>query len=74
LQKGDVLYAFTDGYSDQFGGLSGKKFKRKQLLELLSSIHSLPMKEQNVLLSEKFHSWKGELEQLDDILIAGIRI
>ncbi|MFM2017304.1 MAG: hypothetical protein RL007_960 [Bacteroidota bacterium] len=74
LQKGDVLYAFTDGYSDQFGGPSGKKFKRKQLLELLSSIHSLPMKEQNVLLSEKFHSWKGELEQLDDILIAGIRI
>jgi len=74
LQKGDVLYAFTDGYSDQFGGPSGKKFKRKQLLELLQAIHTLPMNEQKVLLAEKFRDWKGSLEQLDDILIAGVRI
>lgn len=74
LQKGDVLYAFTDGYTDQFGGPAGKKFKRKQLLELLQAIHVLPMNEQRVALAEKFRNWQGSLEQLDDILIAGIRI
>lgn len=73
LQAGDVIYAFSDGYGDQFGGPSGKKFKRKQLLSILASINTLPMPEQKEILKNKFRDWKGELEQLDDILIAGIR-
>jgi serine phosphatase RsbU (regulator of sigma subunit) len=74
LQKGDVLYAFTDGFADQFGGEKGKKFKSAGLRELLLSIHQLPMKEQDRRLISFFDNWRGGLEQVDDVCIVGVRI
>lgn len=74
LQKGDVIYTLTDGFADQFGGESGKKFKTKQLQELLLSISHKPMQSQKQELNEVFNKWKGNLEQVDDVTIIGIRI
>jgi serine phosphatase RsbU (regulator of sigma subunit) len=73
LQKGDTIYLYTDGYADQFGGSDGKKFKYKQLQELLVSINSLSMSEQAKILETKIEEWKGALDQIDDICIIGIR-
>ncbi|MCW3071991.1 MAG: protein serine/threonine phosphatase [Bacteroidetes bacterium] len=73
-QPGDVLYVFTDGYADQFGGPRGKKFKYSQLKELLLKISKLEMEEQKNILNSTIEAWKGNLEQIDDILIIGIRI
>jgi serine phosphatase RsbU (regulator of sigma subunit) len=70
----DCIYAFTDGYIDQFGGEKGKKFMSKQLKELLLSIVHLPMREQKQVLTTTFNTWKGNLEQIDDVCIMGIRI
>ena len=73
INPGDVLYLYTDGYADQFGGEKGKKFKYKQLNEFLFEISSNNVDKQHELLKEKFSKWKGELEQVDDVLIAGIK-
>ncbi len=72
--KGDVLYFFTDGYSDQFGGVRGKKLKLKGLRNFIQTISSLPISEQQNKVSEFFFTWKGEHEQVDDVLVAAIRI
>ena len=74
LQKGDIIYTFTDGYADQFGGPNGKKFKYKQLEELLLSNYHLPMKEQQFILEKTINAWKGYLEQVDDILVIGVKV
>ncbi len=74
IQKGDLLYIFTDGYADQFGGAKGKKFKYKQLEELLLANHHKPMDEQKKMLDETIETWKNQLEQVDDILILGIKV
>ena len=74
LTRNDTLYLYTDGYADQFGGPKGKKFKYKQLEELLLSISNLPLKEQAGILNAKFEEWKGALEQVDDVLIIGIKV
>jgi phosphoserine phosphatase RsbU/P len=74
LQKGDIVYTFTDGYADQFGGPKGKKFKYKQLEDLLLTNAHLPMEEQKTILNTKFEAWKGNLEQVDDVLVIGIKI
>ena len=74
LEKGDVIYVFSDGYADQFGGLKGKKFMYRQFRETLFSIKDLPMDEQRALLDQKIEAWKGSFEQVDDILIIGVRI
>jgi tetratricopeptide (TPR) repeat protein len=74
LQKNDSVYIFTDGYADQFGGPKGKKFKYKQLEEILLANCNLPVEAQKEILSERFNSWKGNLEQVDDVLIIGIKI
>ncbi|HEY1039890.1 MAG TPA: SpoIIE family protein phosphatase [Bacteroidia bacterium] len=74
LQKGDSIYLFTDGYADQFGGPDGKKFKYKQMQELLLEINHLPMPQQEPILRERFEAWKGNLEQVDDVCIIGIRL
>lgn len=73
LNKGDSLYVFTDGYADQFGGPDGKKYKYKRLKELILSIQEKNMQEQMQILDKEFIAWKGELEQVDDICIIGIR-
>ncbi len=74
LQKNDVVYSLTDGMPDQFGGPKGKKFMYKQLKELLISIAHLPMQEQKEKLSTALNNWKGDLEQIDDITLIGVRI
>jgi len=74
LKKGDTIYIFTDGYADQFGGPKGKKFKYSQLKEILLTINNLSMAEQKQLLNEQIELWKGNIEQLDDILIIGIKL
>lgn len=73
LTKGDAVYLFSDGYADQFGGEKEKKFKYNQLKELLKTIHTEPMSKQKEILESVFRSWKGDLEQVDDILIIGIK-
>ena len=74
VQKGDTLYIFSDGFVDQFGGEKGGKFKTKNFKELLLKIQHLPMLEQELLLDRTVDDWRGELEQVDDIIIVGIRI
>jgi serine phosphatase RsbU (regulator of sigma subunit) len=71
---GDTLYLFTDGYADQFGGPQGKKFKYRQLEGLLSQINEMPMHKQKDVLETKFAEWKGELEQVDDVCVIGLRL
>jgi serine phosphatase RsbU (regulator of sigma subunit) len=73
-QKNDMIYLYTDGYADQFGGEKGKKFKYKQLNELLIESSSLELNDQSTLLNQKFVNWKGNLEQVDDMCVIGIRI
>jgi serine phosphatase RsbU (regulator of sigma subunit)/Tfp pilus assembly protein PilF len=74
LHEGDMLYLYTDGFADQFGGPKGKKFKYKRLNELLASISALSVQEQELKLTHHLADWKGDLEQVDDICIIGIRI
>lgn len=74
LQKGDLVYASTDGMPDQFGGSKGKKFMYKQLKELLIQISSKPLNEQALIIKEQFNNWKNELEQVDDVLVFGFRV
>jgi len=74
LEKGDQLYMFSDGYPDQFGGPKGKKFKYKPFKKLLLDNASKTMSEQKELLNNSFETWKNNLEQVDDVLVLGIRI
>ncbi len=74
LEKEDVIYALTDGFPDQFGGPNGKKFMTKQLKELLISIAPLQMAEQNEILKSSLNNWKGNLEQVDDVCLIGVRV
>jgi len=74
LEKGDRLYIFSDGYADQFGGPKGKKLKYKKLQEYIKESLHLPMSEQKNYLEQKFTAWKGNLEQVDDVLVIGITI
>ena len=73
-KTGDILYLYTDGFADQFGGPMGKKFKYKKLNELLLNISGSPLAEQNAKLESEFLNWKGSLEQVDDVCIIGIRL
>lgn len=74
IEKGEMIYLFTDGYADQFGGPKGKKFKYKPFQELLISIAHLPLDEQKQELDSTIESWRGGLDQVDDILVVGIRV
>ncbi|MES2591988.1 MAG: SpoIIE family protein phosphatase [Bacteroidota bacterium] len=74
LEKGDSLYMFTDGYADQFGGPKGKKFKYGKFKELLLEIQHESMKKQQEILKNRFEEWRGSLEQVDDILVIGIKV
>ena len=74
LQKGDSIYIFSDGYADQFGGEKGKKLKTANFKKLLFSIQDQPMDKQRKLIEEAFEKWKGNLEQLDDVCVIGVKI
>ncbi|MCU0433487.1 MAG: SpoIIE family protein phosphatase [Bacteroidia bacterium] len=73
-EKGDMLYFFTDGYADQFGGPNGKKLMMKRLLEIFAHIHKLPVLDQMQFLETEFENWRNENDQIDDVLVAGIKI
>ncbi|MBK7817698.1 MAG: SpoIIE family protein phosphatase [Sphingobacteriaceae bacterium] len=73
-QKGDIMYLFTDGYADQFGGSRGKKFMSSQLKQHLVSMFELPLHEQKEKLDKLFMSWQGDLEQIDDVTVIGIKL
>jgi serine phosphatase RsbU (regulator of sigma subunit) len=74
LQDNDLIYLFTDGYADQFGGPEAKKFKYRRFRHLLLTIHKLPMEQQKYYLDKSIEDWKGEQEQVDDILIVGFSL
>ncbi len=74
IQVGDMIYLFTDGYVDQFGGEKGKKLKSKGFKELLIRVSELEMREQHQAFATFFESWKGNLEQVDDVCIFGVRV
>ena len=72
LEEGDMIYLFSDGYQDQFGGERGKKFMSKSLKQLFVRIAHMDMNKQYTVLKDSFEKWKGELEQIDDVLVIGI--
>jgi len=74
LMDGDMLYIFTDGYIDQFGGPKGKRYMSKRFKALLVSMVGEEVTRQSELLQKELESWQGEEQQIDDILIIGIRI
>lgn len=74
LKKNDTLYLTSDGYQDQFGGRHGEKFKRKRLQQLLLKMQGRQLIEQKNIIEEQFITWKGEMNQIDDILLVGIKI
>lgn len=74
LRPNDAVYTFTDGYADQFGGEKGKKFKYKMQKELLEKNYNQPVELQKILLNETIQNWMGNLEQVDDMLLIGIKV
>ena len=74
LKKGDMLYAFSDGYPDQFGGPDGKKFMIKNFKKLLSQVHAKSLKEQKKLLDKSLDDWMKNTKQIDDIIVMGVRV
>ena len=74
LQKGDCIYIFSDGYADQFGGPKGKKFMVANLQRAFAEISQKPMHEQYEHLHKIFTDWRGHYEQVDDVLMIGVRV
>lgn len=74
VQKGDIVYLFSDGYADQFGGPRNKKFRYKQFQELIFENHKKPLAEQRDILRRTILDWKGSESQIDDIMVLGFKI
>jgi serine phosphatase RsbU (regulator of sigma subunit) len=74
LEKKSSYYLFTDGYADQFNGVTGRKFLKKNMRRLILDIRTYPMSRQMEILTERLESWKGNAPQTDDIIVAGLRI
>jgi serine phosphatase RsbU (regulator of sigma subunit) len=74
LVDGDMIYMFSDGYADQFGGPENKKFFTKRFEQLLFDIHNDPLEEQKEKLKTTLFDWMGNNDQVDDILVIGIRV
>jgi serine phosphatase RsbU (regulator of sigma subunit) len=74
IQKDDMIYIFTDGFVDQFGGEKGKKYRLKNLLTLLTNISTKELSDQHNILKQEFTSWKGKEEQIDDVCVMGVRV
>ncbi|MBX7182109.1 MAG: SpoIIE family protein phosphatase [Bacteroidia bacterium] len=73
-KSGDRIYLFTDGFGDQFGGSEGKKFKKQRLLNLIESFQHLDLDQQIEKLDTEFNAWKGDQEQVDDVLVIGFQL
>ncbi|MDF1673912.1 MAG: SpoIIE family protein phosphatase [Vicingaceae bacterium] len=74
LEPGDAIYIFSDGYVDQFGGEKGKKFKAAAFRSLLLSIQDKSLEDQKTIIDEAFENWKGDIEQIDDVCVIGVRV
>ena len=74
LKKGDMIYIYSDGYQDQFGGPKGKKYMVKKFKTFLTRLSKLTVDEQRVKIQEEFYGWKGNHNQVDDICVMGIRV
>lgn len=74
IQSGDTVYLFSDGYADQFGGPKEKKFKYKQLQEVLLGLSNQPVANQKEILNKTFEQWRGNIDQVDDVAMIGIRM
>ncbi len=74
LKSGDSLYIFSDGYTDQFGGVKGKKYKTSKFKHFLLSIADKEMDTQRNLLNEEFENWQGTFEQIDDVCVMGVKV
>lgn len=73
INKGDSIYLFSDGFPDQFGGPKGKKFKYKELENLIATSATLPLQQQKEIFEKTFDNWKGIMEQVDDVTLAAIK-
>lgn len=74
VKKGDLIYVFSDGFPDQFGGPKGKKYNSKHFKTFLLRISQLSLEEQHDLIEKEFTEWRGDLEQVDDLCIVGVRV
>lgn len=74
LQDGDMIYISTDGFLDQFGGQNNKKYKRGRFISLLKNLYHFPVQDQLSLIKQEYNKWKGDNQQVDDILVFGLRI
>jgi len=74
LKEGDTIYLFSDGLPDQFGGTDGKKMKIARLKRLVEQVSKLPMNEQKEIISKFYFDWKGTYDQVDDVLLMGVRV
>jgi ligand-binding sensor domain-containing protein/serine phosphatase RsbU (regulator of sigma subunit) len=74
LSAGDTIYLFSDGLPDQFGGIDGKKMKIARLKRIIEQVAKMPMSEQKEALSKFYYEWKGEYDQVDDVLLMGVRV
>jgi len=72
--KGDIIYIFSDGFVDQFGGRNGDKFKYKRFRKLLVEIQDFEFLQQKEILRQRFHEWRGEYDQIDDVLVLGFQL
>lgn len=74
LTQGDTVYMFSDGLPDQFGGADGKKMKIARLKKLIEEVSKLPMSEQKEIISNFYFDWRGDFDQVDDILLMGVKV
>jgi serine phosphatase RsbU (regulator of sigma subunit) len=74
IQRSDIIYIFSDGFADQFGGPDGKKYKYRRFRHLLLNLHQLPMEKQHEILENNVIEWRGDQDQVDDILVIGVKV
>ncbi len=73
FRENDIIYLFSDGYVDQLGGPNRKTYRSRQFKQLLINIHQKPLHEQKEILEKEYEEWRKDIEQIDDIMVMGIR-